>query len=70
MFTGDTVNNIDGVLHDIPKPFLYRLLIVPEAEDRQTELRHFLRDLGTAAGMTLLVSHDQREIEASGIPAR
>jgi glyoxylase-like metal-dependent hydrolase (beta-lactamase superfamily II) len=70
-FTGDTVNNLDGILDDVPKPLLYRLLMVPEDESRQTELRHFLlglRNLGDPGGFTLLVSHDQRALEQSGIP--
>jgi glyoxylase-like metal-dependent hydrolase (beta-lactamase superfamily II) len=67
VFTGDTVNNLDGVLHDVPKPFLYRLLIVPEDEQRQAELRHFLREIHDTGAFTLLVSHDQLSIEQGGI---
>ena len=67
-FTGDIVNHIDGVTHDVPKPFLYRLLIVPESEERQHELRVFLKRLHDEAGFELLVSHDQLALEASGIP--
>jgi len=68
-FTGDIVNNIDGVTYNIPKPFLYRWLVVPEDNSRQDELRRFLRDLRDAGGLTLLVSHDQRQLEQSGVPA-
>jgi len=66
-FVGDIVNHIDGVLSDVPKPYLYQLLIVPEDEQRQAELRHFLRDL-QGHGISLVVSHDQRAIEALPIP--
>jgi glyoxylase-like metal-dependent hydrolase (beta-lactamase superfamily II) len=69
VFTGDIVNNISGIDADVPKPQLYRLLVVPEADERQTELRHFLRDLQDAGGMRLLVSHDERALVASGVPA-
>jgi glyoxylase-like metal-dependent hydrolase (beta-lactamase superfamily II) len=66
-FTGDIVNNIDGITYDIPKPFLYRWLVVPEDGPRLSELRRFLRDLRDRFGVTLLVSHDQRQIEQSGV---
>ncbi len=66
---GDIVNNIDGITYNIPKPFLYRLLVVPEANARLDELRLFLRDLRDRHGVTLLVSHDQRQLEQSGVPA-
>lgn len=68
-FTGDTVNNVDGVLRGIPKPLAYRLFIVPEDEDRQQELRQFLGRLREDWGATLLVSHDQLSLEGSGVPA-
>ena len=67
-FTGDIVNNLDGITYDVPKPFLYRTLMVPESEPRQSELRAFLKRLHDEAGFELLVSHDQRALEASGIP--
>jgi glyoxylase-like metal-dependent hydrolase (beta-lactamase superfamily II) len=67
VFTGDTVNALDGVKLDVPKPTLYSLLVVPEDTDRQSELRRFLRDL-VAAGYQPLVSHDQLELEKSGVP--
>jgi glyoxylase-like metal-dependent hydrolase (beta-lactamase superfamily II) len=66
-FTGDIVNNRAGVEFDIGKPLLYRLLIVPEDETRQGELRRFLRGLATHDGYTLLVSHDQLSLEALGL---
>lgn len=69
VFTGDIVNAIDGVLHDVPKPVSYSLFIVPEDRERLAELRHFLRTLHDR-GASLLVSHDQRQLEASGVPLR
>jgi glyoxylase-like metal-dependent hydrolase (beta-lactamase superfamily II) len=68
VFTGDSVNALDGLRNDVPKPFLYRLLMVPEDETRQEEVRRFLRDL-TETGYRPLVAHDRRAIEASGVPA-
>ena len=69
VFTGDIVNNIDGINYDIPKPFLYSLLIVPEDGQRLQELRRYLKDLHEGNGFTLLVSHDQKALEQSGVPA-
>jgi glyoxylase-like metal-dependent hydrolase (beta-lactamase superfamily II) len=68
-FTGDIVNNLDGITEDIPKPFLYRTLVVPESDQRQAELRRFLKQLHDEAGFTLLVSHDQRALAAADLPA-
>lgn len=68
IFVGDVANNIDGIRADVPKPYLYRLLIVPEDDDRLVELRHFLRDMEQQNGVTLVVSHDQRHLEALKIP--
>ncbi len=67
VFTGDIANSIDGINQDIPKPFLYRWLVVPEAGARQRELRGYLRALRDESGFTLLVSHDQAQLEASGL---
>ncbi len=69
VFTGDIVNNIDGVTYDIPKPFLYSLVVVPEDGTRLEELRRYLKDLHEGNGFTLLVSHDQKALEQSGLPA-
>jgi len=66
-FTGDIVNNLDGITADVPKPFVYRTFLVPEDETRQEELRVFLKHLHDDLGYTLLVSHDQRALEASGV---
>jgi glyoxylase-like metal-dependent hydrolase (beta-lactamase superfamily II) len=69
VLTGDVVNQIDGVRQNIPKPRLYSLLIVPESTARLDDLRRFLASLERDHGVSLLVSHDQLSIEASGIPA-
>jgi glyoxylase-like metal-dependent hydrolase (beta-lactamase superfamily II) len=68
VFTGDVVNQIDGVRQNIPKPRLYSLLIVPEATARLDVLRRFLAGLERDHGVSLLVSHDQLSIQASGLP--
>ncbi len=67
-FTGDIVNNVDGILFDVPKPWVYRTFIVPESEPRQAELRAFLKRLHDEAGFELVVAHDQRALEAAAIP--
>jgi glyoxylase-like metal-dependent hydrolase (beta-lactamase superfamily II) len=69
IFTGDVVNNIDGVNYDVPKPWLYSLLIVPEDGERLGVLRRFLRDLHQGNNFRLLVSHDQIALERSDVPA-
>ncbi|MFI5315435.1 MAG: MBL fold metallo-hydrolase [Myxococcota bacterium] len=69
IFTGDVVNQIDGVRQNLPKPRLYSLLMVPESTGRLDAVRRFLAGLERDHGASLLVSHDQLAIEASGIPA-
>lgn len=66
-FTGDIVNSVAGIDFDVPKPWLYRLLVVPEADERQGELRRFLRDLRDRGHVALVVSHDWLAVAASGI---
>lgn len=68
VFTGDIVNNVDGITYDVPKPLLYRTLVVPESEARQAELRAFLKHLHDEGGFTLLVSHDEASIQSAGLP--
>lgn len=68
-FTGDIVNHIAGIDHGVSKPTLYRLLLVPEAEERQAELRRFLRSLRDEGGVRLLVSHDELQLASSLLPA-
>lgn len=67
LFTGDVVNQVDGILDDIPKPALYRTFVVPESEARLTRMRRFLRDAAERGGFALAVSHDQRQLERIGI---
>jgi len=67
VFTGDIVNHVAGLDADLPKPWLYRTFVVPEAEDRQAELRAFLRDLRDAGGVQPLVSHHRAQLAGSGV---
>ena len=67
VFTGDIANHIDGIEGNVPKPLLYSLLMVPEDGPRLYELRGYLHDM-RERGATLLVSHDQLQLEASGVP--
>jgi glyoxylase-like metal-dependent hydrolase (beta-lactamase superfamily II) len=69
VFSGDITNTIDGVRHDLSKPLLYRLVIVPEDDDRLGELRRWLRALEKEHGFTVVVSHDQNHLRGVGIPA-
>jgi glyoxylase-like metal-dependent hydrolase (beta-lactamase superfamily II) len=67
VFTGDVVNALDGIRHEIGKPLLYRLLMVPESPARLRRVRAFLRELDTRPRVDLLVSHDALALEASGL---
>jgi len=69
VLTGDVVNHIDGVRHDVPKPGYYSLLVVPEHGERLSQVRAWLRGLERDHGVRLLVSHDQRALEQAGVPS-
>jgi glyoxylase-like metal-dependent hydrolase (beta-lactamase superfamily II) len=66
-FAGDAANAIDGVRHDVPKPLLYRLLVVPEDDARLGAVRRFLAHL-EQAGFAVAPSHDLRHLRSLGIP--
>lgn len=66
-FTGDVANAVDGIRHGVPKPLLYRLLIVPEDETRLAEVRRFLLHL-EQAGVALAPSHDGLHLRSLGLP--
>jgi glyoxylase-like metal-dependent hydrolase (beta-lactamase superfamily II) len=63
---GDAANVLDGVLHDVPKPLLYRLLVVPESDARLGEVRRLLAAVGREGGFELAVSHDGLALERDG----
>ena len=67
LLTGDVVNQIDGVRANIPKPRLYSLVVVPESPARLERVRQLLGELERDYGVTLLVSHDQLSLQASGV---
>ena len=69
IFTGDAVNHVDGVRENLPKPSFYSLLVVPEAPRQLERVRRFLQTLEAEHGARLLVSHDLRQIESSGVQA-
>jgi glyoxylase-like metal-dependent hydrolase (beta-lactamase superfamily II) len=67
-FSGDVTNTIDGIRSDIPKPFLYRLVVVPEDDDRLGELRRYLRVLEREQGFVVVPSHDGGHLKSLGLP--
>ena len=69
VFTGDLANHIDGIHHNLPKPMLYSLFVVPEHRDRLDLLRRMLAEMAHPPGVDLLVSHDLRQLESMGLVA-
>ena len=68
-FIGDIANAIDGVRGDVPKPLLYRLLIIPEDDDRLGELRRYARSLEREHGFVVVPSHDGDHLKSLDLPA-
>jgi len=69
VFSGDVTNTIDGIRNDLSKPLFYRLVIVPEDDDRLGELRRYLKALEGDLKMTVVPSHDQNHLHETGIRA-
>ena len=68
-FVGDIVNTRAGLDHDRSKPLLYQTLIVPEDEKRLGQLRRYLRHLEDQHQLEIVISHDQLDLDNSGIEA-
>ncbi|MCW5890485.1 MAG: MBL fold metallo-hydrolase [bacterium] len=66
-FAGDLANALDGITHDVPKPWLYSLLVVPEDTAWLAGQRRWLRELAQQ-GVVVLPAHDEGAIAASGVP--
>ena len=66
-FAGDVANAVDGIRHDVPKPLLYRLLLVPEDDARLGAVRRFLAHL-EQAGFDVVPSHDLLQLRALRLP--
>jgi glyoxylase-like metal-dependent hydrolase (beta-lactamase superfamily II) len=65
-FAGDVANAVDGIRHDVPKPPLYRLLLVPEDDARLGAVRRFLGHL-EQAGFAVVPSHDGLHLRELGL---
>jgi glyoxylase-like metal-dependent hydrolase (beta-lactamase superfamily II) len=65
-FAGDVVNAVDGARFDVPKPFLYRWLVVPEDDARLGAVRRFLGHL-EQAGFVLAPAHDLLHLRSLGL---
>lgn len=68
LFSGDISNTKAALLGDVGKPFFYSYLAVPEHTARTAELRRWLAALDAERDVTVIVSHDLPDIEASGLP--
>jgi glyoxylase-like metal-dependent hydrolase (beta-lactamase superfamily II) len=67
-FTGDVANHVAGIRQNVGKPFLYRLLIVPESEARLSRVRGWLLHLEHDLDFELLVAHDHAQLASLGLP--
>ena len=67
ILSGDISNSKADLLSDTGKGFAYSYLMVPENTARTAELRKWLTRLDSKEDMTVLVSHDLPDIQASGL---
>jgi glyoxylase-like metal-dependent hydrolase (beta-lactamase superfamily II) len=67
LFSGDITNDKRSLTEDIPKPWIYSLLVVPEDTAWTARLREYLRTLEEVDGVTVLPAHDV-EVMAAGLP--
>jgi glyoxylase-like metal-dependent hydrolase (beta-lactamase superfamily II) len=63
LFSGDITNTLADIHEDRGKGFLYSWLLVPENTGRTAELRHWLKELDTAADIDVVVSHDLANVQ-------
>jgi glyoxylase-like metal-dependent hydrolase (beta-lactamase superfamily II) len=68
LLSGDIVNSKSDLDSDIGKGWVYSYVLVPEHVPRSAMLRRWLKELDAEPDMRVIVSHDLRDIEASGIP--
>lgn len=67
LFAGDTTNTKANLLSNTGKGFVYSYLLVPENTTRTEELRRWFARLDAEPDMTVIVSHDIGDTEASGM---
>ncbi len=58
LLAGDIVNSHNALVHDIPKPWLYSAVLVPEDTERTSEIRAWLRAAQADPRIWVVVSHD------------
>lgn len=68
IFSGDITNDKLSLDEDLPKPFLYSTLIVPEDTERTALLRQWLAALDARDDTTVLPAHDV-QVMAAVLPA-
>ncbi len=68
VLAGDVANVRDGIVNDIPKPWAYRYLTVPEDDVKLGAVRRFLRGLERDQRVEVVVSHDLWALKAGSIP--
>ena len=66
VIAGDVVNHRAAIDENLPKPTLYRTLLVPESEPRLETVRRWLKNLGDQ-GLEIVASHDRASIEKARI---
>lgn len=67
IFSGDITNDRRSLLEDMPKPWWYSALVVPENVARTAALRAWLRALDEQPGVTVLPAHDVAAMAAAGL---
>lgn len=69
ILAGDVSNSKPNLLADIPKQLVYSLVIVPEYRARLGELRRWLAALDADPSTEVVVSHDGKALQATGMDA-
>jgi glyoxylase-like metal-dependent hydrolase (beta-lactamase superfamily II) len=69
LLSGDIANSKADLVNDVGKGVLYSYFLVPENVERTDVLRPWLTALDAQPDMTVIVSHDLPDIEASGLAA-
>ncbi len=67
IFSGDITNDLRSLQEDIPKPWWYSTLVVPENVGRNRDLRAWLKNLDAQPDVAVLPAHDVVAMAAAGL---
>ena len=69
ILAGDMANHFDGIRYNVSKPPAYSRWLVPENLDQLYKVRSWLKLMNQEPDISVLISHDKRHLNESGMTA-